>query len=531
MIAKRLAYAVGIGMIFLIFGSAFAEGPERGQLTEQEKRGKYIYLRGLSRSGKEVTCFLGDQTTEVPATAMLCASCHGFDGRGNPEGGVTPSDITWEALTKPYGVTHVSGRKHPAYTERTLEAALSKGIDPAGNRLPFTMPMYSMSREDLADLVAYMKRLGRDLDPGLSDASIKIGAILPGGAQSADLGLAVKAALGAYFAEINAQGGIYDRKIELRVADAAISPGEAKTSAERFIDQEQVFAMAAAFIAGADKEIISLAEEKEVPVIGPFTLYPETGYPLNRHIFYLFSGLKEQGDVLVKFVAEKIQKQNARIAIVCPDTASAAEVAGSIEQECKKRGYNSISIIRYSRNQFDAAQLARKMSEANTEAVLSLAASQEMAAVMREGEKLKWTPYVLMPGALAGKEILDAPQSFKSKIFLSFPTLPSDQVPEALSEYLALAEKHKLPPRHLASQLSAYCAARILVEGLKLAGKELSREKLIKALEGFYEFNTGLIPAITYGPNRRIGAVGAYIVAIDLEKKRYIPASGWLTPD
>ena len=79
----------------------------------------------------------------------------------------------------------------------------------------------------------------------------------------------------------------------------------------------------------------------------------------------------------------------------------------------------------------------------------------------------------------------------------------------------------------MAAQISAYSAAKILVEALKRAGKDVSREKLIQSLEGLYEYQTGLTPAITYGPNRRVGAMGAYIVAIDLNGKQFVPASGW----
>jgi len=71
-------------------------------------------------------------------------------------------------------------------------------------------------------------------------------------------------------------------------------------------------------------------------------------------------------------------------------------------------------------------------------------------------------------------------------------------------------------------------AAKILGEGLKRVGKDLSREKLIQVLEGLYEYPTGLTPAITYGPNRRIGALGAYIVNVDLKEKQFVPASGWI---
>jgi hypothetical protein len=59
----------------------------------------------------------------------------------------------------------------------------------------------------------------------------------------------------------------------------------------------------------------------------------------------------------------------------------------------------------------------------------------------------------------------------------------------------------------------------------------LSRERLISALEGFYQFETGLTPAITYGPNRRIGTLGAYVVSVDPAKKAFVPASEWIMPE
>ena len=69
---------------------------------------------------------------------------------------------------------------------------------------------------------------------------------------------------------------------------------------------------------------------------------------------------------------------------------------------------------------------------------------------------------------------------------------------------------------------------KILVEALKRTGKNLTREELIKTLEGFYEYPTGLTPAITYGPNRRVGAMGAYVVTVDLQKKQFVPVGGWI---
>jgi len=126
------------------------------------------------------------------------------------------------------------------------------------------------------------------------------------------------------------------------------------------------------------------------------------------------------------------------------------------------------------------------------------------------------------------RDILEAPASFKDKIFLSFPSVPSDVKPAGLENLRALAARHKLPQGHVATQISAYVSAQLLVEGLKRAGRDLSREKFIGALEGLYEYETGLTPPLTYGPNRRVGAAGAYIVSVDMEKKQFVPVSGWV---
>ena len=57
---------------------------------------------------------------------------------------------------------YTDGRKHPAYTARGLEFAITRGVDPGGNKLQSAMPRYQMSKEDLADLVVYLNenRLG-----------------------------------------------------------------------------------------------------------------------------------------------------------------------------------------------------------------------------------------------------------------------------------------------------------------------------------------------------------------------------------
>ena len=71
-------------------------------------------------------------------------------------------------------------------------------------------------------------------------------------------------------------------------------------------------------------------------------------------------------------------------------------------------------------------------------------------------------------------------------------------------------------------------AAIVIKEALKRAGHDLTREKLITALEGLYDYDTGLTPRITFGPNKRVGAAGAHIIRIDLAEKNFPTASSWI---
>lgn len=525
---KCLALFVFLLIPLLLSVGVFAGATLQESLTPQEKRGKQIYVQGTSASGKEILAYLGDASLEVPASTMSCANCHGLDGQGKPEGGILPSNLTWDALTKPYGVTHPSGRKHPPYTARGLELAITRGVDPAGNKLPGVMPRYQMSGADLADLIAYLKRLGKDRDPGISETKIVIGTVVPTKGALSEMGQAIKAVTTAYFDEVNSQGGVYNRRFEVKVVETADTPQNTRGRVERFLQDEQVFAMTGAFTAGADRELVALMEQREVPLIGPFTLYPQIGFPLNRQVFYLFSGLEGQARALVDFAARKQPVKTSDIAIVSPQSEQSASLIEAVKDQAKKVGRNTVETYVYATAPLDVAGIVPKIQQKAQDTILFLGTGAEALAFMKEAERLRWSPTLYLLSASVGREVFDAPPGFNHKIFISFPTSPADQTAEGIKEFRALAEKYRLPSQHLVAQLSAYSAAKVLVEGLKRAGKDVSREKLIAALESFNRFETGLTPAITYGPNRRIGATGAYVIAIDLEKKQFIPTSEWI---
>jgi ABC-type branched-subunit amino acid transport system substrate-binding protein len=497
-------------------------------LTPSEGRGKQIYILGTSPTGNSIFAYISESSLEVPGNAMACANCHGLDGQGKPEGAVRPSNLTWEALTKPYGVTRPDGRRHPPYTDRALELAITRGTDPAGSQLQNVMPRYQMSRQDLADLISYLKRLGSDRDPGVSDHTIVIGTVAPSTGVLAGMGQAVKAVTTAFFDTLNGDGGIYSRRLELKFVETAATPAATRANVERLMRAEQVFAMTGAFIAGAEKEIVPLMALHGVPLIGPLTLYPQTGVPVNRQVFYLLSGVDRQSRALVDFAAERPELRNLAIAVVYPRSETNESVLQAITDQSQKGGL-SVRPYRYAPGRFDAAAMAKQLRHARRDAVFFLGAENEALSFMREAGTLGWFPSMFLPSSSTGPDIFGAPAGFNGKVFVSFPNSPTDQSAEGVKEFRSLADKYQLPTQHVALQISAYSAAKVLVEALRRAGRDLSREKLIQALEGLYEYPTGLTPAITFGPNRRIGAMGTYVVTMDLKEKKFSPVSGWMS--
>ena len=111
-------------------------------------------------------------------------NCHGPDGLGRPEGGQEPSTITWRTLVSTIETTDTGKRTRPAYTEGLLRRAITMGFDPSGRVLNAGMPRYQLTHEDLDDLIAYLKVIESDLDPGLIDSAIRLGVILAPRSQS-----------------------------------------------------------------------------------------------------------------------------------------------------------------------------------------------------------------------------------------------------------------------------------------------------------------------------------------------------------
>ena len=546
-------------MVAVLVG-ALVSGVSAAELTPAQTRGKEIYIRGTTSDGAEIIALMGADRIEVPATALPCVNCHGYDGRGKPEGGVVPTEVTWEALTRPYPVETTTGREYPPYERRTVKRSITLGIDPAGNELHIAMPRYHMAHGDLEALVDYLEVISADRDPGVGEREVKIGLLLPPAAgPMAPLGLTIRTVIERWAAGVDERGGIYGRELRLAAMELPADPGERRAAVERFLEAEQVFALAAPFFAGADEELAALAAERGVPAIAPFTLDATEGFPVNRQVFHLWSGIAGQARALARWAgrdgggpdgagvqagapvqagggdgpgahpgAPQAAAGPAPAVIVEPVDGRLADAAEAIAEELAQAGQPPPERLALA-GPTDPAALAARLRDAGIADLYLLDTGPAGLDLVAAATPAGWRPRVLVPGSLAGGALLAAARDLGTPLVLAYPTLPADRSDRALEELARLTTG--LAPGQDTAAVTALAAAHLLAEGLQRAGRDLSREKLISALEGLFDHPTELTPDLTYGPNRRIGARGSYIVTVDPVSGQVRSSGEWVAVD
>jgi ABC-type branched-subunit amino acid transport system substrate-binding protein/cytochrome c553 len=498
------------------------------ELSEQAQAGKRIFLKGESPSGARITARVGMGGLELSGASVACGNCHGEDGRGRPEGGVAPSNIQWSELTKPYGHDHPQGRRHGAFDEPLLRRAVMDGIDPAGTRLDGAMPRYDMSAKDFSALVAYVKTLELMLDPGLDNDVIRIGTLLPLTGRLASLGESLRTLWTAYFAALNQHGGIHGRRLELVVEPLPADASQARLRARALLSEGGVFAVLAPVSVGIEADMADAATASGMPVIGPLTLFPEDVRASNMHVFHLLPGIAELAQVLVQHAAKELQLAQQPIALWHPDSPVGRASALALEATFKRSGWRAPWSVPFPARAASHEVFAAELKARKIAAVLVLGAGADIAALAASSERTGWTPRLLVPGPLASRDIVDLPAAFRDRVTLAYPTSPGDQRSDALRDFAALSPAGAASRPFQPSQIAAYAAGMLLVEGLKRTGRDLSRRKLIATLESVQGFDTGLMPQLSYNADRRIGAMGGYLVGVDLERKSLRPLGGYV---
>lgn len=134
-----------------------------------DSNGERIYFTATSDRGTTITY------TGGPATGMMmgggyltCATCHGPDGRGGVHTmtgmqTMNAPDIRWSVLAGDiegeHGGESEDVHRSADYNLETFRLAVADGKHPDGTSLSLNMPRWTMSAEDTAEVVDYLKTL------------------------------------------------------------------------------------------------------------------------------------------------------------------------------------------------------------------------------------------------------------------------------------------------------------------------------------------------------------------------------------
>ncbi len=251
---------------------------------------------------------------------------------------------------------------------------------------------------------------------------------------------------------------------------------------------------------------------------------------LPRYNFYLLSGLPEQGRALVDFAAVEGGTQRRLAMLVSPDADNAA-IRQAVKRQAQKQGFTLTESFTYPEQARSGEAFVGRLQGAGVEVLVHLGTREQLAGLLGQLEQSDWQPRILAPAALSGA-LLERQGAgvVKRKLHIAYPALGVDFSAtgrRALGDFL---ERHQLPRDQIGLRISAYASMEVLTEALKRTGRDLNRNGLVSALEAFYDFQTGVLPGLTYSGNRHVGALGAHVVSVAADGSGGGFKRRWVTP-
>ncbi|HTN92499.1 MAG TPA: ABC transporter substrate-binding protein, partial [Sorangium sp.] len=478
-------------------------------------RGKRIYQRGATADGQSIEGAIADGAAALSGREAACAGCHGPSGQGTAEGGVEAPAITPERL-------FAADRERGPYTVEALAGALREGRAPAGRRLHPVMPRYRLTDAELSDLADYLACLGRDLDPGVTEGSVVLGAALPLTGPAAPVGAAVRDVLSAAFAEVNAQGGVYRRRLALRVEDSGGPAGEAGATA-RLLDGGVLALVGSVW--SADPAVGARLSEERAPLVGPIGAGVTTGDDV---VFHVQPGPDVLARVAVTHLADA-PSSAAAVALVVHTRDRAGEAwASGARREAERRGLAAPAVLSFGPGRLSPREVAVAARAHRARAVLFWGPGADLAGVRAGLDDAGSAAPIYAPLGSVAEHPGALPRRLPGRVLFLYAGPLGERARASGDALRGFLRRAGVAPGPLGAQASAYVAAQLAIEALKRTGARATREELIAALERLRDFDAGPAPPVTFARNRRTGVLGASLVELDPATGAAARASAWI---
>jgi branched-chain amino acid transport system substrate-binding protein len=326
-----------------------------------------------------------------------------------------------------------------------------------------------------------------------------------------------------YFNHINKKGGINGRKLLLKTYDDSYDPTKAVSNTKRLVLQDKVFCILSPQGTSPIFATLDFLKEQKVPLYFPFQGAPLRG----KLIFTSFTFYPKEAEIVLHWLVKK--KGFKRIGMIYQDDKYGYLYRDQAVKTLKSLGMKLAALESVKRGTIDLSAQMAKLGQADLDALLVILVPGPGAMAIREAKKAGWTKTKLIAsGPLTDEKfiILSGNQGEGVWGFSLWPDPVHSQKP-AVVEYRKILEKYA--PGHVANRYSlfGFFYAKLFCEALKRAGKNPTREDLIKATEGIKDWKNGIITPVSFSATDHQAQEDGFMV--EVKGNVFKPISGWLS--
>lgn len=313
---------------------------------------------------------------------------------------------------------------------------------------------------------------------------------------------------------INAKGGVHGQKIELVQMDDKFDPATAKANAKVLIEEKNVLAMFLNRGTPHTEAVIPLLEANGVALVAPSTGAMVLHQPVRKQIFNVRATYQREAE---KAIAHLHTMGMTRIAVVHADDSFGLDGLEGANKGFKKAGFQPVAVIKADRQKPDYKTIVPAITGKDSQAILWIASGNAVAEGVKALRATKSAAQVVtLSNNASGGFIKSLGEHSRGVVVTQVFPYERSFAYGFIKEAMVFAKEKKveLSP----AMLEGYTAAKVLVEGLRRAGPNPTRAKLIAALEGIRNFDLGGLE-VSYGPDDHTGLDFADLSIIGLDGK------------
>ncbi len=349
-------------------------------------------------------------------------------------------------------------------------------------------------------------------DEGVTPTEIRLGAsqVLSGplGPQTLQYGEGAR----LMFDAVNAAGGVHGRKISFTTLDDGFDPKRAAENTRKLIGEQKVFMLFNSTGTAQTAAVLPMLKETKTILFGPVTGASSMREGVNPYLFHVRAGYANETE---RIFSQLKQIGVTRVAFFYQDDGLGKTLLGEVKKASAAANMPLAAEIKVDPAAPDFAAAAAATAQANPQAVIvgtaGLTFPKYVTAVNATASRPTFYGYSVASLDVINRELKDKARGIVLAQIM--PSLRSTTVP-VVAEYLKLLKAKDATPS--ASQFEGFVHARLLVEGLRRTGRDLSTESFIRTMEGTKEIAFGRFTA-QYSTKSHNGSDYVELAIIDAE--------------